>query len=104
MTRSALPLTPHKPCAYFALRVTISAEQFLQNRVKTRSSPLGITFNMPVLFLTIFISLLLAGIFVVCFAAEAWRSKGRSTDRSALLPLLEDDEIPSKDTNYTDSK
>lgn len=56
---------------------------------------------MPVLYLTIFISLLLAGIFVVCFAAEAWRSKGRSTDRSALLPLLEDDERP---TNHTDSK
>ena len=59
---------------------------------------------MPVLYLTIFISLLLAGIFVVCFAAEAWRSKGRSTDRSALLPLLEDDVKPTQHTNHTDSK
>ena len=58
---------------------------------------------MPVLYLTIFISLLLAGIFVVCFAAEAWRSKGRSIDRSALLPLLEDEVKPTQHTKHTDS-
>lgn len=59
---------------------------------------------MPVLYLTIFISLLLAAIFVVCFTAEAWRNKDRSTDRSALLPLLEDDESPTNDTNHIDSE
>lgn len=61
---------------------------------------------MPVLHLTIFISLLLAGIFVVCFTAEAWRKKGGSTDRSALLPLLEDDEVEptTKDKTKSDSK
>ncbi|MFC4993273.1 hypothetical protein [Rubritalea tangerina] len=60
---------------------------------------------MPVLHLTIFISLLLAVIFIVCFAAESWRKKGSSTDRSALLPLLEDDEFePStKDQTKNDS-
>ena len=57
---------------------------------------------MPVLHLTIFISLLLALIFVVCFTAEAWRNKASSTDRSALLPLLEDDEIES--TNQDNKK
>lgn len=61
---------------------------------------------MPVLYLTIFISLLLAAIFVVCFTAEAWRNKDRSTDRSALLPLLEDDELEhtTKETTKTDSQ
>lgn len=60
-------------------------------------------FEMPVLHLTIFISLLLAGIFIVCFAAEAWRKKGNSTERSALLPLLEDEELPpsNNDNNNT---
>lgn len=55
---------------------------------------------MPVFYLTIFISLLLAAIFVVCFAIEAWRSKNISTDRSALLPLLEDDEVEPTHTDH----
>lgn len=60
---------------------------------------------MPVLQLTIFISLLLAVIFVVCFAIEAWRNKDRCSDRTALLPLLEDDELAASDIKHknTDS-
>lgn len=58
---------------------------------------------MPVLYLTIFISLLLAGIFIVCFAAEAWLKKGGGTDRAALLPLLEDDEKERPTKDKTDS-
>lgn len=58
---------------------------------------------MPVLQLTIFISILLAVIFVTCFALEAWRNKGRGSDRTALLPLLEDEEPISKN-KHTDSK
>lgn len=58
---------------------------------------------MPVLHLTIFISLLLAGIFIVCFTAEAWRKKGGGTDRAALLPLLEDDEAETSTKDNIDS-
>lgn len=61
---------------------------------------------MPVLHLTIFISLILAVIFVVCFAIEAWRNKGKCSDRTALLPLLEDDEVGTTHpiTKHIDSK
>lgn len=48
--------------------------------------------SVPVLQLTIFISLILAAVFVVCFTLEILRNKGRGTDRSALLPLLEDED------------
>jgi len=40
-----------------------------------------------VLAVTILVSSCLAGIFVICFAAEAFRSKRRSLERDSLLPL-----------------
>jgi len=40
-----------------------------------------------VLALTIFISICLAGIFIVCFAAEVRRSRHSSPERDSLLPL-----------------
>lgn len=40
-----------------------------------------------VLALTIFISVCLAGIFIVCFAAEVRRSRRSSPERDSLLPL-----------------
>lgn len=45
-----------------------------------------------VLALTIFISICLAGIFIVCFAAEIRRSRNSSPERDSLLPL--DIEVP----------
>ncbi|MEI7909405.1 MAG: hypothetical protein WCK77_07190 [Verrucomicrobiota bacterium] len=42
---------------------------------------------MNVLALTIFISVCLAGIFIVCFAAEIRRSRRSSPERDSLLPL-----------------
>jgi len=50
---------------------------------------------MDVLALTIFISICLAGIFIVCFAAEWRRSKHSSPERDSLLPL--DDDPPPAD-------
>ena len=40
-----------------------------------------------VLALTIFISICLGGIFIVCFAAEIRRSRRSSPERDSLLPL-----------------
>jgi hypothetical protein len=40
-----------------------------------------------VLALTIFLSTCLAGIFIVCFAMEARRSRRSSPERDSLLPL-----------------
>lgn len=51
---------------------------------------------MPVLELTIFISLLLAVIFIVCFVMEAWRNKSQGTEQTSLLPLADDDADISK--------
>ena len=42
---------------------------------------------MNVLALTILISSCLAGIFIVCFAAEIRRSRRTSPERDSLLPL-----------------
>jgi len=42
---------------------------------------------MDVLALTIFISVCLAGIFIVCFAAEVRRRRRSSPERDSLLPL-----------------
>jgi hypothetical protein len=43
--------------------------------------------GVNVLAITILVSSCLAGIFVVCFAAEARRSKRSSFERDSLLPL-----------------
>ena len=48
--------------------------------------------GVNVLALTIFISICLAGIFIVCFAVEIRRSRHSSPERDSLLPL--DLEIP----------
>jgi hypothetical protein len=47
-----------------------------------------------VLAVTILVSSCLAGIFVVCFAAEARRSRRSSFERDSLLPL-ETEKSPS---------
>ena len=47
-----------------------------------------------VLALTIFISVCLAGIFIVCFAAEVRRSRRSSPERDSLLPLDLDTTLP----------
>ena len=46
---------------------------------------------MQVIAITLFISLLLAGIFITCFAVEAWKKRKTSLEHDSLLPL-EDDE------------
>ena len=46
---------------------------------------------MPVLYLTIFITLLFAGVFLVCFVMEAWRGKNKGVEQASLLPLADDD-------------
>ena len=59
-----------------------------------------------VLALTLFISICLAGIFIVCFAAEVRRSRRSSPERDSLLPLdLEAIRPPAvtHSANFTDS-
>jgi hypothetical protein len=51
--------------------------------------------SMDALALTIFISICLAGIFIVCFASEWRRSKNSSPERDSLLPL--EDDSPADD-------
>jgi len=53
---------------------------------------------MPVLALTIFVSICLAGIFIVCFAVEIRRSRHSSPERDSLLPLEDDLPHPPKST------
>lgn len=48
---------------------------------------------MNVLALTLLISLVLAGIFVVCFACEVIKPRKSSLEHTSLLPL--DDDPPS---------
>lgn len=48
---------------------------------------------MNVLALTIFLSLILAGIFITCFAAECLRKDKSSPEHDSLLPL--DDQRPA---------
>lgn len=52
---------------------------------------------MDVLALTILVSTCLAGIFVVCFAAECRRRRRSSLERDSLLPL-NDEPAPVKTT------
>ncbi len=47
---------------------------------------------MSVIPLTVFFSLLLAGLFIALFAHEQWRRRFASTERDSLLPLA--DETP----------
>lgn len=53
-------------------------------------------FIMPVLQLTIFISILLAVVFIVCFVMEAWRNRNQGIEQTSLLPLADDDADISK--------
>ncbi len=59
---------------------------------------------MPVLELTIFISLLLAVIFIVCFVMEAWRNKSQGIEQTSLLPLADDDADITKMKSETEEK
>jgi hypothetical protein len=59
---------------------------------------------MPVLHLTIFISILLAVIFIVCFVMEAWRNKNQGVEQTSLLPLADDDADISKMENEKEEK
>jgi len=59
---------------------------------------------MPVLQLTIFISIILAVIFIVCFVMEAWRNKNQGVEQTSLLPLADDDADISKMSNETEEK
>jgi len=47
---------------------------------------------MNVIAITLLISLLLAGIFIICFATEAFRKNNSSSEQTSLLPL--EDETP----------
>ena len=49
---------------------------------------------MSIIYLTIFISLLLATVFVICFVMEAWRGVHKGVEKSSLLPLEDDEETP----------
>ena len=49
---------------------------------------------MSVLYITVFVSLCLAGIFVVCFAVEATRRGRSNVERDSLLPLDDSDGHP----------
>lgn len=57
---------------------------------------------MSVIYLTLFISLLLAAVFVICFVMEAWRGMDKGVERSSLLPL-EDDEKEMNPPKYEKS-
>jgi len=46
---------------------------------------------MSVLYITVFVSLCLAGIFVVCFAVEATKRTRSNVERDSLLPLDDSD-------------
>ena len=46
---------------------------------------------MDILFLTIFLSLVLAAGFIACFVRIATRREGRSPEQQSLLPLADDD-------------
>lgn len=58
---------------------------------------------MNVLALTILVSTCLAGIFVVCFAAECRRRSRSSLERDSLLPL-NDEPAPLPATTATDRR
>jgi len=74
---------------------------FFALKVRGFSSAFATFFTMPVLELTIFISIVLALIFIVCFVMEAWRNKSQGVEQTSLLPLADDDADISK---MTDSK
>ncbi len=52
---------------------------------------------MNVIALTILVSSCLAGIFIVCFAAELFRSRHSSPERDSLLPLDDSDHQSPED-------
>lgn len=58
---------------------------------------------MSVLYITVFVSLCLAGIFVVCFAVEATRRGRSNVERDSLLPLDDSDGRQVKTETKTNS-
>ena len=51
---------------------------------------------MNVISITLLVSMALAGIFIVCFAAEAFRRRKSSPERDSLLPLQDDSNSSTK--------
>ena len=50
---------------------------------------------MEILLLTIFLSVILACLFIVLFINDRERSKGSSLDQDSLLPLAEEGSVPA---------
>ena len=50
---------------------------------------------MEILLLTIFLSVILASLFIVLFISDRERSKGSSLDQDSLLPLAEEGSVPA---------
>jgi len=51
---------------------------------------------MNALSLTLLVSMTLGGIFIVCFAVEAFRRRKSSPESDSLLPLQDDSNSPIK--------
>lgn len=51
---------------------------------------------MNALAITVLVSMALGGIFIVCFAAEAFRRRKSSPERDSLLPLQDDSNSSKK--------
>lgn len=54
---------------------------------------------MNVLAITIYLSLILAGIFITCFAAECLKRHKSSPEQDSLLPLDDEDATSRPDTD-----
>ena len=50
---------------------------------------------MDILLLTIFLSVILASLFIVLFVSDRERSKRSSLDQDSLLPLAEEGSVPA---------
>lgn len=59
---------------------------------------------MPVLHLTIFISIIMTIAFIVCYVMEAWRNKNQGVEQTSLLPLADDAEVSVKEPVTEDKK
>ena len=51
---------------------------------------------MNVISITLLVSMALGGIFMVCFATEAFRRRKSSPERDSLLPLQDDSNSSTK--------
>ncbi|MGJ8696491.1 MAG: hypothetical protein ACSHYF_09245 [Verrucomicrobiaceae bacterium] len=46
---------------------------------------------MNAIAITLFVSMILAGIFIICFSTQAFGKKRSSAERDSLLPLQDDE-------------